>query len=656
MTAHIGLLLMSFSLLAGLAACGNDAQEDTGPSLVLSGEVPTLAFVTLDDNIQSANIPISGATVQAEFGTRTAKALNPLAAPGSFRIELRGYRSTDFVTLRVRGMGPKADVELVSLLGTAGRLEALAGPDRQLEVTDEPRLVLAGTSTALAGLIAQLGPADRLPVAATDADLERAEKLVDEQRIIDLGAAVELLSIDDSLTLPTGMATTYALVSDATAQRQFREQLLDQHYEAFQTRIAVIEHRSLPAPRIVRASFPLQFVVSNPPVTLPMVVELQADGSGTVALVPFNVREMPRGVSPITWSEAAGVLRLVPTDGLSHQASLEGSCPDPQWEPATYETTRTVVNIDLIPFGGSLNRPLVLTRVRWREAIPNCFVPDREYEETSAGSVQALATEGLTAAMFASHTWMLPVYNPAPAASLFGTASVLLGGDLLSFAANGTGSSQRLGQEFEWSVLADGRLRVELSNGTVFTYRRSGPVADAGVMSLMVAADLGEGNSFEWTSIGVLRDPVFAFTAATAAGEYRAFDQGIAGAIGDTITTLHADGSGTWRTVRSSPETPHLRTSTSPIRGWSVQESALVIDRATSHADFSSPGCDPQADPECFIYQRHVFAPVRREGSQLYYLRSDFYGYTEDGHQRVPADEAIPMIYPSGRTFTAPTP
>ena len=641
-----------FSACGGGGGGGGDS--DTTAALVLLGSIPRMDHVMVDEAILPAYIPLDEATVIAEVGPRTYAGTY---ANGAFEVAIGRLDPSDFVRVRLRGTGARSDVELGSLLGTGALLAASAGSDHRLTAAEFPRLSVSGASTALWGLVENLDPEYTMPDAPTDADLDRAERHVDTDRVNDLGAAVELVANDESLELPEGAATTLELVRDAQAGREFRIALITEHNGAFHERIVVMTRRVLPLAALTSGGYPKRFALPMEYPLLGITVEMASAASGRILALQYGGGDSQNLVSDVAFGVEGSTLTITPVNqdfvffGWSQKA-----CPDTgQFQQ---DAAHSLQQVRVTLWGGSAAQPLVGVESDWNEnyhyavglggAPSNCAVENADYTLHSSGALRVLDGPAWTESMLVGTTWLLPVYEPA-AGTLAGSFTVGGDDDRWTFSADHTGTLERASAAFAWQIDAQGQLVVQLDDERQFAFRRS-PFGRSNHVFAATATVRWYGDELAATAAFTIEpDPAFIFEASTMPGHYGWWDIGLPGEIRDFGYTFESCCTGAeWGMGWDAYSAPGQFTT--PFK-WSIDAGSVVLDIETNHADGSADACDPELDVECFVWRRSVLTPIRRVGDQVYMWTQAYYGIDAETGEYVPAEQVEPYQYVASRGF-----
>lgn len=216
MAVSVGVLAAAALAAVGLRSAGGSTAFDKGgvaqDRVVVPEVPPSIQLQGVTDRMGSATtgrLTLRNGSVEIDAGS--------VALP-QFTVTVARQRAGDMVSLAIDAPG----VKFTSILGTYGRLAALAGPDRILTVEESDALRVSPLSTAME--FATRRNLGGMP--ASDAQHEAEWRtLVDAGPYYgaDLGTIVAVLETTASgeLALPQGFDTGYALVEDRPAASAF---------------------------------------------------------------------------------------------------------------------------------------------------------------------------------------------------------------------------------------------------------------------------------------------------------------------------------------------------------------------------------------------------------------------------------------------------
>ena len=212
----------------------------------------------------------------------------------------------DFVTLAARGTGAQAAVKLVSLVGDAAGLAALASVNGEVDSAQLPAVNVTHLSTAMTVLVIE---ANGGAPPTTQAGVDELSATVGMERLLDLATAITLVA-DQGVPLPEGVADTLALVSNPGSSPVLAAFLIEQSYGTnegnFRTR------RDAVMSALALAGRPA--VAANGAQTFAYFVghKLSGQGGSLVTYRPDGTATVARydGTREATWAVSNGALTL----------------------------------------------------------------------------------------------------------------------------------------------------------------------------------------------------------------------------------------------------------------------------------------------------------------------------------------------------------
>ena len=212
----------------------------------------------------------------------------------------------DFVTLAARGTGAQAAVKLVSLVGDAAGLAALASVNGEVDSAQLPAVNVTHLSTAMTVLVIE---ANGGAPPTTQAGVDELSATVGMERLVDLATAITLVA-DQGVPLPEGVADTLALVSNPGSSPVLAAFLIEQSYGTnegnFRTR------RDAVMSALALAGRPA--VAANGAQTFAYFVghKLSGQGGSLVTYRPDGTATVARydGTREATWAVSNGALTL----------------------------------------------------------------------------------------------------------------------------------------------------------------------------------------------------------------------------------------------------------------------------------------------------------------------------------------------------------
>ena len=212
----------------------------------------------------------------------------------------------DFVTLAARGTGAQAAVKLVSLVGDAAGLAALASVNGEVDSAQLPAVNVTHLSTAMTVLVIE---ANGGAPPTTQAGVDELSATVGMERLLDLATAITLVA-DQGVPLPEGVADTLALVSNPGSSPVLAAFLIEQSYGTnegnFRTRrdavMSALALAGRPAVAANGAQTFAYFVGHKLSRQAGSLVTYRPDGTATVARYD--------GTREATWAVSNGALTL----------------------------------------------------------------------------------------------------------------------------------------------------------------------------------------------------------------------------------------------------------------------------------------------------------------------------------------------------------
>ncbi|MCB1998280.1 MAG: cadherin-like domain-containing protein, partial [Rhodoferax sp.] len=252
-------------------------QSDAGGSAMATVTFTVQARLTLSGTITDA--PIADAAVTVQVGDQTIE----VTADGQGRYAADVVSASPDAWVQVAGVSPDGRVRLVSVIGALDEVAALADAESgAVAASMLPALNATHWTSAEAALRARaLG--GRLPASAED--MRTSDGAVRPQELQSLAIAVNLIA-DGGVTVPEGVADSFALLQDAAATQAFVRAQATGNAEAYAAaQQAVVNAAPAPGgePWAVTATRVLTYSDGGNPVSyIDLTVELQPGGAGTV--------------------------------------------------------------------------------------------------------------------------------------------------------------------------------------------------------------------------------------------------------------------------------------------------------------------------------------------------------------------------------------
>jgi hypothetical protein len=454
-------------------------------SLTFEGRALSAGGATGDGGLANAAIRVS---VGGENFTGTAD------ATGRFSIPVTITASGQDQLVRIFATKPSSPstVVYVSQLASFRTLLTQAGPDATLSVGENFRVNVSNLATAEAALLqeAALGfpvetsaarPSLRTPAARpldrigpSDEELASALLSINQAELLDVAVSLSLVA-DRGFALPDGVDTTLELALAPDARQRFIDGVRNgtNAVQADETLNSLLGNRAAVV-GATTASVPREAVAA---VTGTATEEnLIGNGGGAGGGIGFRFRADGSGTytdstyasDASNWTvSAAGVIEV--RFAAPPSFSFDQFVDDPT-DPSGFRLvtcTQSLTAVDVRPISGST------ARINSTESLACPDAPELDQQFNSAATLLFVAPSALppiTAADLAGKTLGLQVPVPADAANPDGPFA--LPGDLLSFDANGTGSTRAQPLTFTWALASDGALVVSLSNGLVARFRK----------------------------------------------------------------------------------------------------------------------------------------------------------------------------------------
>ncbi|MBT8101118.1 MAG: hypothetical protein KJO82_15290 [Gammaproteobacteria bacterium] len=456
-------------------------------------EPPTLSFdeacleydfgfdTTLVVSGVATDMPISNATVRGtvvrpasgrpiiDSGRPIIDSYETIAdADGNYELEMDTVTFDDFVTMEAEGEDG-TDQErafLTSTVGSVGRLHNV-GEDGSIVVDSamDGSLNITHVSTALQVLSEQAFGA----APTNDEELAQAQALVGGADLVTMAAVIKTYIDNPSIPFPTGstVTNTLDLVSDPVEFEAAEDDLETNFPTEFEDAIedtatsAGIGYSADEVPGTLYAAF----VVEAPLAGGAFVFDFDANNTATVNL--FN------GTSDATWSiNADGEIVIDLID--PPETEFFPICPAPVSVQCRALSSTTQITLIRIADGVMSDQVFLLT-----ESITTYpddpILPDEVFVDVPGSGTTYLTfrddgivpvEEGdVSGVQIATYYWR-DGNDPVGLNDDGG----LFGADFLNFDAGGTGTTDRRGFVFNWSINTDGSLNVDFTNGDTNRY------------------------------------------------------------------------------------------------------------------------------------------------------------------------------------------
>lgn len=452
--------------------------DNDGATATDSVEITVAPVVTLSGRAYDG--PIANATITVTVGDKTYTATAD--ADGVYTLNIGAIDPDAFITISATGGEGQEHVELISIAGSFGALQAAAGDDGVLETSESGSVNVTNLSTAKAVLMIEANGGNDI---TDDATLVTSESLVSGDDVLYLATVIKLV-IDGGYDLPEGTSSTLDLVKDSTKTTTFVESVDADDATAFDSMYDAI----ISDPQLVAS-----FTSDNVPATLfTLYVSSANDTSLTYRATnrgkawTFNSNgtgtraDADYASAPFTWTIANGKITA------TYNTPLEsaGWCTHPDGaEGWTYwcESTTTATTIALLVDGTNADT-LLLT-----PAGETDYPSNLELEQPIAfsGGSTNLGLQTSAAIPFTADEvpgrWVTAVTGRADA-SVSGLMLGLLDSGFLEFQSGGAGERMATdyspSEAFTWAV-TDGVLNIEYTGGdkvSFYRMRKDGGVYD----------------------------------------------------------------------------------------------------------------------------------------------------------------------------------
>lgn len=424
--------------------------------------------------------PIANATVTVTVGDRTYTAT--ANADGSYSVNVGAIDPDAFITIQATGAEGQEQVELLSIAGSFGALQAAAGDDGVLDESDSGSVNVTNVSTAKAVLMIQANGGNDI---ADDETLATAESNVSGDDLLYLATVIKLV-IDGGHDLPSGVDSTLDLVRSASKTETFVATVDAADATAFDTMYETLVNDSKLMAAFTSSNVPAElftiYVSSNDDRSLTYRVTNRGKAWTFGANNRGTRSDADYASAPFSWAITNGKIVVTYDTPLAGA----GNCTHPDdpsgWlyycESTTTKTTFTLVN------DGATADSLLLSNTG-ETVYPSD--PGLAQPVAMTGGSTNLGLQKSAAIPFAAADvpgrWIASTSGRAPG-SLSGVMFSTLDSGFLEFDANGTGvrtaTDRAPSETFTWKV-NDGVLEVTYAGGDVvkfFRMRRDGNVYD----------------------------------------------------------------------------------------------------------------------------------------------------------------------------------
>lgn len=557
-----------------------------------------------------------------------------------------------------------AEVQLV--------IEALTGPvDFGLGNLASARADRPLASSAKAGSALRAPAAtDEEPAPVADAQLVEARLRIDYRQLLD-AAIVQSMLIDRGLAPLPPFSDTYSLLYFRDVRQLFVErQQLDNAALFAEVREDTLANRDL-VPGIRAEDVPARAITavtgdvteealygSGGSATRAASLDFDPDGNGRYSTFAI-------GSDAMRWTvNEAGTIEVRFDVPASRSYVFRRGSP----EGGTVDVTcvETLVSVDLQPIG-----PMAaIERARTTQTC-NPATPSVEFDTSVVRPVLFASRSFLpsfAASDFADRTLAFEVPQTSEILNSSSNPAELVG-DVLSFAADGTGRVRYSSQDFTWTISTDGELDLAFPSGRRTSLR---PVRDAftGATQALLSSTLEDGRTFTRGSLMYEVNDGFTVETDTAPGTYYFF--GI-GALENGYFVQLPNGEGRPATRAESAMLKGIGTEFFPSgntnngndmlfedengnvtrqvmrlgdgdRGqyWAIAENGdLIVRRFFRFAD-SAAGCGFEpSDPTCTLDEQREISPIFRHGEKLGWIQRNGTTVDENGRLTGPVSQSL---------------
>jgi len=610
------------SVVLLLAGCGGGG-GDSSIKVVIRGAVDSLVGTG------------GTASMITPAGTTTA----PVSTDGKFEITLQTPDPQAFVALRARGTGDRSRAEFESLLGSAESLKDSAGSDGVLTTADENKVDLNSLQTAIAAILRKVnGHSGKAATTSlpdlSDEELAALESQVDPAQALTLGAALELGVKNRAVDFPDAFGTTLELALDQQASDDYVETQVTQNAVAFQEEVTALSELAGQSIGFTPQNVPAlaHFATTSSVLTQDgEEYRFNQDGTGTLAL-SWSFTNSPDNETTFTWTIQSGTLALTLNPPLTDTVT---SVLDLQGNEVQTSCTLTLTAITLQPIAVTASGTSVVANYTASQSCPSRPDLSRSISFTRLGQfVPSANFVPYTSAELTVHPLTLDI----PTQRTIGASGSVpdLDSDILTFAGNGTGTTEIHDETFDWT-LAAGELHVTFSSGASAIYRKLFAIGDGGQFRVADRITTASGTIFLTTSSS---SPVTSSGFTSPPGDYHQNGIGTeacVGVINEFVIHVGSDGNASQLTFSNAgpldicepllgndglPVTPTLNTRL--LRPWRLDPvtGELILERTFDNATQSFDNCDPAADSQCTVADQRRVRRLSVSGQREFWLES----------------------------------
>jgi len=461
---------------------------------------------------QVVDDPIPNAQVTADVGG--SQTVVVADAQGSFTVDLTLATFDDFVSFNAIGGPGQDDVELVSLVGSAGDLhDATGGGVSVLTADDVQSLDVTHVTTAKT----VLSEAANGGAIASTTELSAAELEVDTLELLRLAATLKVIIDDPAVMLPAGFATTLSLARDPAAADAFAADLQANNAASYNAALSETLAGAASGgfvPTDIEAPI-YSTILRNLGVIVGDRLVFNADGTAQ--------RTDARGTFDATWSiSPTGTLLLEPVAGelVRSADGFSLGCVPIVNSAVRTQTVYLGSEFNLLLRGSSVD--LVTERSESFQRFPEnpeCppTAPVTAEPNIAFRWIDEAGSLDYSAADFAGTEVVLNFWSSTGTRATLGNVIRESGQDFFAFNANGTGTTRITGRDFNWTIDPDGHLEIAMVTGEFNEYISLGKDVDGDVGSALNIGTTANG-TFAFRSLQLAVDPGFTLAPAIIVG------------------------------------------------------------------------------------------------------------------------------------------
>ncbi len=482
-----------------LTCTGPGGSADSTASVTVN-PIPTVSL-NFEGRAVSAGGPtgdggLSNAAIRVSVGSQNFTGTADAAGNFSIPVTIPASEQDRLVQIFATEASERPIVAYVSQLASFRSLLTQAGADFTLSVDENFRVNVSNVATAETALVQEaafgfpvaaanvrppLRAAAARPrvwpvesIATNDQELEAALLSINQTELLDVAVSLSLIA-DRGFTLPAGIDNTLGLALAPDARQRFIDAVRnggnatvidDTLNSLLGNRAATIGASAAAVPReavaaITGASTEENLIGNGGGAGGGLGFRFNVDGSGTYTDASY-------ASSASNWSvSATGVIEV--RFAVPPSFSFEQFIDDPNAEGGSrfITCTRSLTALDVRPVSGTT----AYIESTEQDACPEAPELDQPFESAMTMLfVAPAALPPITAAEISGQTLGLRIADPFDTGASNGPFG--FPGDLLSFSANGTGTTRAQALTFTWRLADDGALVVNLSNGVETRFRK----------------------------------------------------------------------------------------------------------------------------------------------------------------------------------------